>query len=114
MDFEHVPSYKAQFEFKTKMQNSKRSKITALVPLFKLTDESHKVKMNVEDTLDTYGAVVIVLEHKRAKFQGFDIKTVSPMLRKLQMVSGPKVNVVFDESLQLDDLGLDYTTLEAI
>ena len=42
--FDKNPSYKASFEFKTKMFASMRSQRTSLVPLLKLTDLVAKVK----------------------------------------------------------------------
>ena len=58
-DFEKVPGYKASFVFKNKMFASMRSQRTSLVPLFKLGDAVTRVKMQVDDTLDRCGAVVI-------------------------------------------------------
>ena len=57
-DFEKVPGYKASFEFKNKMFALMRSQRTS-VPLFKLGDAVTKVKMQVDDTLDGSGAVVV-------------------------------------------------------
>ena len=57
-DLEKVPGYKASFEFNNKMFISMRSQST-LVPLFKLGDMVNRVKMQVDDTLDRCGAVVI-------------------------------------------------------
>ena len=59
-DFEKVPGYKASFEFKNKMFTSMRSQRTSLVPFFKLGDMVARVKMQVDDTLDDNGAVVIL------------------------------------------------------
>ena len=42
-DFEKSPSYKASFEFKTKMFASMKSQRTSLVPLFRLTDSVTQV-----------------------------------------------------------------------
>ena len=59
-DFEKNPSYKASFEFKTKMFALIRSQRTSLVPLFiKLTHFVAKVKQQVDETLDISGAVVV-------------------------------------------------------
>ena len=58
-DFEKVPGYKASFEFKNKMFASMRSQRTSLVPLYKLADAVTRVKMQVDDTLDSSGAIVI-------------------------------------------------------
>ena len=59
MDYEKVPGYKASFVFKNKMFASMWSQRTSLVPLFKLWDVVTRVKMQVDDTLDSSGAVVI-------------------------------------------------------
>ena len=58
-DFEKVSGYKASFKFKNKMFASMRSQRTSLVPLFKLGHVVIEVKMGVDDTLDSCGAVVI-------------------------------------------------------
>ena len=58
-NFEKSPSYKANFEFKTKMFASMKSQRTSLVPLFRLTDSVTQVKQHVDETLDISGAVVI-------------------------------------------------------
>ena len=58
-DFEKVPGYKASFKFKNKMLVAMRSQRTSLIPLFKLGDVVTRVKMQVDDTLDSCGAVVI-------------------------------------------------------
>ena len=42
--YEENPSYKASFEFKTKIFASMKSQRTSLVPLFKLTDLVAQVK----------------------------------------------------------------------
>ena len=57
--FEKVPGYKASFEFKNKMFASMRSQRTSLVPLYKLGDAVTRVKMQVDGTLDSSGAIVI-------------------------------------------------------
>ena len=59
-DFEKVPGYKASFEFKNKMFASMRSQRTSLVPLFKLRDTVTRVKMQVDDILDSCGTFVIL------------------------------------------------------
>ena len=47
-----------------------RTQRTSLVSLFNLIDEVHGVKMNVEDRLNAYQAVVITQEYESAKFKG--------------------------------------------
>ena len=68
-DFEKVPGYKASFEFKNKMFASMRSQRT-LVPLFKLGDVVTRVKMQVDDTLDSSGAVVILDDSPESGYSG--------------------------------------------
>ena len=67
---EMVPSNNTHFEFKIKMQALQRSMRTSLVPLFKLVDEIHQVKLAVEDTLDTTQAEVFPKDDTDAKFKG--------------------------------------------
>ena len=68
--FEKVPGYKANFDFKNKMFTSMRSQRTSFVPLFKLGDEITRVKMQIDDTLDSCGAVVIPEDNPEAGYSG--------------------------------------------
>ena len=67
---EMVPSNKTHFEFKNKMQALQRSMRTPLVPLFKLADKIHKIKVAVEDILDVWEAVGVPDNDARARFEG--------------------------------------------
>ena len=58
-EFEKNPSYKQAFDFKTKMFTSMKYQRTALVPLFRLTDQVTQVKQQVDETLDICGAAVV-------------------------------------------------------
>ena len=59
-DFEKNPSFKAAFDFKTKMFASMKSQRTSLVPLFRLTDQIAQVKQHMDETLDICRAVVFL------------------------------------------------------
>ena len=74
-DYEKVPGYKASFEFKNKMFASMRSQRTALVPLFKLGDKITRIKHEVEDTLDSSGAVVLTRDDPEAGYSGWGGKS---------------------------------------
>ena len=52
-EYEWVFGYKLYFEFKSMMQVSMRLQRTLFDPLFKFADEVTKVRMEVEDILDT-------------------------------------------------------------
>ena len=67
---EMVPSNNTHFEFKIKMQALQRSMRTSLVPLFKLVDKIHKIKVAVEDILDVWEAVGVPDNDARARFEG--------------------------------------------
>ena len=67
---EMVPSNNTHFEFKIKMQALQRSMRTSLVPLFKLADKIHKIKVAVEDILDVWEAVGVPDNDARARFEG--------------------------------------------
>ena len=58
-ELECVPRYKVHFEFKTKIQASKRSHRTSLVLFLKLIDKLMKVKKQVDNTVDIGGALVV-------------------------------------------------------
>ena len=75
--FEKVPNYKTNFEFKNKMFLSMRSQITILVPLFKLRDAGTRVKLQVDETLDSSGAVVVLDNSPEAGYSGWGQEAVS-------------------------------------
>ena len=105
-DYEKVPCYKASFEFKNKMFTSLRSQRTSLVPLFKLGDEVTRVKMQMDDTLDSCGAVVILDDNPDAGYSSWRQEAVSAVFKPLQ--SPPQVNIQAEpDELELDDLDLD-------
>ena len=83
-DFEMVPSNKTHFEFKIKMQASQRSMKTSLVPLFKLADEIHQIKVALEDTLDVWEALGAPNNDASVKFKGKGKGIVSSVLRLLE------------------------------
>ena len=84
-DFEKNPSYKASFEFKTKMFASMKSQRTSLVPLFKLTDLVARVKQHVDDTLEISRAAVVPKDNPEASYTSWGEKDV-PKIFKLMMV----------------------------
>ena len=109
-DFEKVPGYKASFKFKNKMFASMRSQRTSLVPLFKLWNMVTRVKMQVDDTLDSSGAVVVPDDNPEAGFSGWGEEAVSAVFKPLQ--SPPQIDIpTEDDELQLDDLELDPDTV---
>ena len=105
-----VPGYKASFEFKNKMFASMRSQRTSLVPLFKLRDAVTRVKMQVDDTLDSSGAVVIPDDDPEAGYSSWGEEAVSAAFKPLQSLSQIDIHTEDDE-LQLDDLDLDPNTV---
>ena len=107
-DYEKVPGYKAHFEFQNRMHASIRSQTTSLVPLFKLTDEVMKVKLEVDNTLKRCRAIVVGDQHTQECFSGCDQEPVSAMFRPLQ--SGPIINIAVEEELELNDLCLYQDT----
>ena len=58
------------------------------MPLFKLMDEVMKVKLEVDDMLDSSGAVVIEENHPKAGFSGWGQEAVSALFRPLQSTEG--------------------------
>ena len=83
-NFEKVPGYKANFEFKNKMFASMRSQKTSLVPLFKLGDTVTRVKLQVDDTLDVSGAVVVPDNSPEAGYSGWGQEAVFAVFKPLQ------------------------------
>ena len=74
-----------------------------LVPFFKLGD---LVKMQVDDTLDSSGAVVIPDDDPEAGYSGWGEEAVSAVFIPLQ--SPPQIDIQTEhDELQLDDLDLD-------
>ena len=65
-----VPGYKTSFEFKNKMFTSMRSQRTFLIPLFKLRDMVTRVKMQVDDTLDSCWDIVYLDDCPKAGYSG--------------------------------------------
>ena len=86
------------------------SQRTPLVPLFKLRDAVTRVKMQVDDTLDSCGAVVIPDDDPEAGYSGWGEEAVSAVFKPLQ--SPPQIDIqTKDDELQLDDLDLDPNTV---
>ena len=112
-DYEKAPGYKASFEFKNKMFASMRSQRTALIPLFKLGDEITWIKRDVEDTMDSSGAVVIPRDDPDAGFSGWGGESVSAVYRPLQVP--PQIDIESKpDDIFLDDLDLDANTMVTI
>ena len=59
------------------------SQKTSLVPLFKLGDMVTRVKMQVDDTLDSSGAVVIPDDDPEAGYSGWGGEDVSRVFKPL-------------------------------
>ena len=59
------------------------SQKTSLVPLFKLGDMVTRVKMQVDDTLDSSGAVVIPDDDPEAGYSGWGEEAVSRVFKPL-------------------------------
>ena len=113
-DFEKSPSYKASFEFKTKMFASMKSQRTSLVPLFRLTDSVAQVKQHVDETLDISWAVVIPESNPEAGYTGSGEKDVPTIFKPL--LAPPQVPLRHNEdSLDISDIeGLDPQIAELI
>ncbi len=94
-DFEKSPSYKASFEFKTKMFASMKSQRTSLVPLFRLTDSVTQVKQHVDETLDISWAVVIPESNPEAGYTGSGEKDVPTIFKPL--LAPPQVPLRHEE-----------------
>ena len=103
-EYKHVPSYKTQYELKSKTKAFLRLKKTSLVPLFKLADEVTRVRMEVEETMDACEAAVIGKDHVNAYFLGWGQESVPAMLRLLQFA--PKFMLNSEDQPDLSDLGL--------
>ena len=73
-DYEKVPGYKASFEFKNKMFASMRSQRTSLVLCLNLGDMVTRVKMQVDEILDSSGAVVVSDNNPHVGFAGWNRK----------------------------------------
>ena len=84
-DFEKVPGYKASFEFKNKIFASMWSQRTSLVPLFKLGDTVTRVKMQVDDTLDSSGAVVVPDDSPETGYSSWGEEVVSAVSKLLRL-----------------------------
>ena len=112
-NYEKVPGYKTSFEFKNKMFAFMRSQRASLVPLFKLRDEIGKVKWEMDDTLDSCGAVVLPRDNPEAGYSSWGQETVSVVFRPLQ--SPPQVEIAAEvDKLELLDLELDPAMVETI
>ena len=90
-----------------------RSQRTSLVPLFKLGDEITKVKVQMDETLDSCGAAVMTEDNPEAGYSGWGQETVSAVFRPL--LSPPQIDLETElDELELDDLGLDPDTVRVI
>ena len=59
------------------------SQKTSLVPLFKLGDMVTRVKMQVDDTLDSSRAVVVRDDNPAARFSGWGEEALSAVFKPL-------------------------------
>ena len=74
---------------------------------------TYNFKMQVEDTLDSSGAVVIPDDNPEAGFSGLGEEAVSVVFKPLQ--SHSQIDILTkDDELQLDDLDLDPDTVKVI
>ena len=66
--------------------------------------------MQVDDTLDSSGAVVVPVDDPEAGYSGWGEEAVSAVFKPLQ--SPPQIDIqTKDDELQLDDLDLDPNTV---
>ena len=72
-------------------------------PLFKLRDMVTKVKIQVDETLDSSGAIVIPDDDSEAGYSGWGEKAVSTVFKPLPSPPQIDIQTEYDE-LQLDDL----------
>ena len=79
-------------------------------PLFKLRDTVTKVKIQVDETLDSSGAIVIPDDDSEAGHSGWGEKTVSTVFKPLPSPPQIDIQTKYDE-LQLDDLDSDPDTV---
>ena len=86
------------------------SQRTPLVPLFKLRDAVTRVKMQVDDTLDSSGAVIIPDDCPEAGYSIWVEKALSAVYKPLK--SPPNIDIpIEDDELLLDDQELDPDTM---
>ena len=86
------------------------SQRTPLVPLFKLRDAVTRVKMQVDDTLDSSGAVIIPDDCPEAGYSIWVEEALSAVYKPLK--SPPNIDIpIEDNELLLDDQELDPDTM---
>ena len=68
-----------------------RSQKTSLIPLSKLEDMVTRVKMQVDDTLDGSGAVVIPDDCPKSRYSSWGEEVVSTGFKQLQ--SPPQIDI---------------------
>ena len=88
-DYEKTPSYKLMFESKGKLQAQRRTQWASLIQLFMVPDHAIKVKEDLDDTLDSCGAVFIGKKHPDVLFPWLGNETVhavfNPLLQGLSI-----------------------------
>ena len=90
-----------------------RSQRTSLISLYKLRDVVTRVKIKVDDTLDSSEAVFVLDDDPEAGYSGWGEEAVSAVFKPLQ--SPPQIDIkTEDDELKLDDLYLDPDTLLTI
>ena len=90
-----------------------RSQRTSLVPVFKLEDRVNRVKMQVDDTFDSSGPVVVLDDDPEAGYSGWIEEAVPAVLK--QLWSPPQIEIkIEDDELELNNLKFDPDTVKVI
>ena len=70
---------------------SMRSQKASLVPLFKLGEMVTRVKMQMDDILESSGAVILSDDNPYARFAGWGEEAVSAIFKSLQSL--PQIDI---------------------
>ena len=90
-----------------------RSQRTSLISLYKLRDVVTRVKIKVDDTLDSSEAVFVLDDDPEAGYSSWGEEAVSAVFKPLQSPTQIDIKTEDDE-LQLDDLDLDPDMVKMI
>ena len=112
--YEKNPSFKACFEFKTKMFASMKSQRMSLVPLFRQLDKVAQVKQCVDETLDISGTAVVPEGNPEAGYTGWEEENVPAIVKPLLTLPQVPLRQEEDELNHTYIEGLDPQIVEWI
>ena len=106
-----VTCHNLLLDFRNKMNAQQRAQRADLVPLCTISDMAFKAKLQVDDMLGEYGAIVADKKDPKDTFVGWGSETSNAMFRPLHY--GPTVTIGYKDKIDMTDLDIAQEVKDA-